>query len=387
MRTYESTHPWITFRVEWQKLDSHFWLRLGEAQASCLRIAEVPLQPDVAEQLLLLVTSKGAMATAAIEGNTLSEEEVREVMGGHLKVPPSREHQRREITNVLNAFNTVKDNLLAGDDDNLSVEEICSFNRMFLEGLELEDGIIPGEIRTYSAGVPGYRGAPPEDCGYLLQTLCDWSNGQDFQSQNDRIAQGILNAILAHLYIAWIHPFGDGNGRTARLAELKIMLSAGVSIVVSHLLTNHYNKTRSEYYRQLALASKTGGDVTPFLRYAVEGLLEGLNEQFDDIQNQELRIAWRNYIYDQFKDKKGLVADRQRKLVLDLSDYEKPIPFHKIRQISPRIAELYAVKTDMTIRRDIRTLLEADLIGRVQEGYIVRRDKMRSLLPRRKEPS
>ena len=121
MRTYLSTHPWLTFRVEWQKLDSHFWLRLGEAQASCLRIAEVPLQPDLAEHLLLVVTSKGAMATAAIEGNTLSEEEVREVIEGSLKASPSRDDQRQEIANVLKVFNTVKDNLLAGSDENLVI--------------------------------------------------------------------------------------------------------------------------------------------------------------------------------------------------------------------------------------------------------------------------
>jgi Fic/DOC family len=38
----------------------------------------------------------------------------------------------------------------------------------------------------------------------------------------------LVKAILAHLYIAWIHPFGDGNGRAARLMELRILLEAGV---------------------------------------------------------------------------------------------------------------------------------------------------------------
>ncbi len=37
--------------------------------------------------------------------------------------------------------------------------------------------------------------------------------------RNNRVAAAILRAVLAHLYIAWIHPFGDGNGRTARLAK------------------------------------------------------------------------------------------------------------------------------------------------------------------------
>jgi Fic family protein len=387
MRTYLNTHPWITFEMDWHKLSGRFWLRLGEAQANCLRIAEVPLQPDVAKQLLAVVTSKGVMATAAIEGNTLSEEEVLEAMEGKLILPASRDYQKLEIDNVLRAFNTVKDELLEGGDVNIDIKDIKSFNRMFLEGLELEDNVIPGKIRTYPAGVPNYRGAPPEDCEYLLQQLCNWLNEPEFLTKGDSIAHGILRAILAHLYIAWIHPFGDGNGRTARLVELKMMLAAGVPLIASHLLTNHYNQTRTEYYRQLGDTSKSGGDVIPFFCYSVDGLLEGLNSQFDDIQEQELRIAWRNYVYDQFKDRKGLAADRRRKLVLDLSDHNEPVQFSEIRKISPRIAELYASRTSMTIRRDITILRQMELIGRAEDGYFVRREKMRSLLPSRRQSS
>ncbi len=102
LKSYQQSHPWITFSVDLRKLGGRFWLRLGEAQASCIRIGEVPLQPAVSEHLLAVFTSKGAMATAAIEGNTLSEEEVREAMAGHLRLPPSRDYLRREIDNILN---------------------------------------------------------------------------------------------------------------------------------------------------------------------------------------------------------------------------------------------------------------------------------------------
>lgn len=386
LKSYQQSHPWITFSVDWRKLDSRFWLRLGEAQASCIRIGEVPLQPAVSEHLLAVFTSKGAMATAAIEGNTLSEEEVREVMAGRLRLPPSRDYLRREIDNILNAFNSVKDDLLETGEGKFKVEEIKSFNRLFLEDLELDEGVIPGEIRTYSAGVPGYRGAPPEDCHYLVEQMCDWLNGPEFLPESDAVAHGILRGILAHLYVAWIHPFGDGNGRTARLLELKALLAAGIPTVAAHLLTNHYNQTRTEYYRRLAETSASGGDVIPFIRYAVDGLLEGLHEQFDEITEQELRIAWRNFVYDEFKARKGSVADRQRKLVLDLSDYDEPIPFNEIRRVSARVAESYAHKTDMTVRRDIQALVRAQLIVRRGNGYSPNRGRMLSLLPERHDP-
>lgn len=326
------------------------------------------------------------MATAAIEGNTLSEEEVREAMAGRLKLPPSQDYLRREIDNILEAFNAVKDVLLETGKRDFSVGEIEYYNRLFLEGLEFEEGVMPGKIRTYSAGVPGYRGASSDDCHYLLERMCDWLNGPDFLSEHDVIAHGILRGVLAHLYIAWIHPFRDGNGRTARLLELKALLAAGTPTVAAHLLTNHYNLTRTEYYRQLAQASAPGGDVVPFISYAVNGLLEGLKEQFDEIMEQELRISWRNFVYDEFKDKKGAVAERQRKLVLDLSDYDEPKPLSEIRRVSARMAELYADRTNMTVRRDIQALVRAGLLVRLADGYVANRGRMRALLPERHDP-
>lgn len=56
-------------------------------------------------------------------------------------------------------------------------------------------------------------------------------------SQN-RVAFGIIRAILAHLYLAWIHPFGDGNGRTARSMELHLLMDSGVPSAAAQLLNS-----------------------------------------------------------------------------------------------------------------------------------------------------
>ncbi len=65
----------------------------------------------------------------------------------------------------------------------------------------------------------------------------------------ERFVNAALSAILAHLYIAWIHPFGNGNGRLARLIEVQILSESGVvPLVATNLLSDHYNKTRSAYY-------------------------------------------------------------------------------------------------------------------------------------------
>jgi len=365
------------------------WLALGEVQAKCEYLAGLPLQPATAGRLHKIYLAKGALATTAIEGNTLSEEEALKLVDGELTLPPSKKYLAQEIQNIIDACNRIGNELLEKEDvDDLCVDKIKEFNRLVLKGLELEEGIVPGEIRNYPVFVGRYPGAPSEDCQYLLECLCDLLNEERFRApKGDEIVFGLIRAVLAHLYLAWIHPFGDGNGRTARLVELQILLASGAPTLAVHLLSNHYNLTRQEYYRQLDQASQSGGEVFPFIKYAVRGFLDGLNEQMQVIQIQVLDVSWRDYIHGAFKDKPGDVARRRRHLALDLSYKEEPVPLSEIRHISPRLAEAYAGKTAKTVTRDVNALVEMDLVEPTPKGIRAKREKMLAFLPKRRTDS
>ena len=381
--TFMRTHPWIKFELDLRRFDSKLWMALGEAESKCEHIAGVPLQPDTADRLHLLYLAKGVRATTAIEGNTLSEEEVLERIEGKLPLPPSREYLGKEVDNIVKGCNDIKEKLLKGSEGELSTAEITAFNKTVLAGLELDKEVVPGILRKHSVGVAGYRGAPAEDCEYLLNRMCEWLNAAEFSPREHDITFSIIRAIAAHIYIAWIHPFGDGNGRTARLLEFKVLLSAGIPTPAAHLLSNHYNLTRTEYYRQLDYASKSKGDIVPFISYAVEGFVDGLRSQLKVVQQQQLLVAWRDYIYEHFRDKTGFINERLRKLVLDLSHHKEPVTLAKLNEVSPRVAALYATKTQRTIRRDVDELLSARLIRHEGRGYAANREIMLSFLPER----
>lgn len=384
-RTYATSHPWLKFTADLHFAQPQFWMTLGECQSKCEHIAGVPLQPATAEKLHRIYLAKGALATTAIEGNTLSEEQVLQHLEGKLELPRSREYLKQEITNVINECNNVLREMKSGKTQNLSPERIMKLNRMVLENLALDEGVVAGEIRRTSVGVARYRAAPAEDCSYLLNRLCDWLNGDDFSPQPEsEIAFAILKAVLAHLYLAWIHPFGDGNGRTARLLEFQILISSGVPAPAAHLLSNHYNATRPEYYRQLDLASRSGGEVLPFLTYAIEGFLDGLKAQLAVIRQQQWDVAWENYVHERFKDKASPSDKRRRDLVLDLSGQKEPVAMAKLSAISPGIASAYAKKTDKTLSRDVSALIEMRLISRTKDNkYEARKDLILAFLPTR----
>jgi Fic family protein len=384
MRTYETTHPWLKFTLDLNRIDYESWTFLGEAQSKCEHIAGEPLMPETAKNLHQIYLAKGLRGTTAIEGNTLSEEEVIDRIEGKLELPPSKEYLGQEIDNIINACNSVADKLFEGGSVNLCVEDIKNFNKMVLEKLPLEKEIIPGEIRTYSAGVARYRAAPPQDCEYLLEKLCEWLNTNfTAPKEENRVVFGILKAIIAHLYFVWIHPFGDGDGRTARMIEFQTLIISGIPSAAAHLLSNHYNETRKEYYIQLDEASKIPNGEFSFIKYALKGFVDGLREQLEVVKKQQLDVTWENHIYDVFKGKDSLSDRRRRHLILDLSNQKEPMSkASKITEITPRIATAYSKKTEKTLRRDLKELLRLDLIKVEKDGIIANKEKIRAFLPR-----
>lgn len=388
-RTYEGTHPWINFRVDLRNLGPECWMLLGESRSKIEHIAGSLLNPDMAYLMHEVYLAKGVLATTAIEGNTLSEEEALRLVQGKLELPPSREYLAREIENIIGAFNTIRDELIGGGEAALTPTKIAEYNEMILDGLDLEDGVVPGEIRKHRVGVARYLGAPPEDCGYLLQELCDWLNGPDFRPDSPQWAMpfAILKAIVAHLYLAWIHPFGDGNGRTARLIELQILMGAGVPTPAVHLLSNHYNQTRSQYYRELDRASRSPDGELPFIRYAIRGFVDGLKAQLAHIRSQQFADRWEQYIYQRFAHRDSPAALRQRRLVLELSKVFEPVPKTAMRRLSTVLTEAYVGKTGKTLTRDLNALEEMGLVRKTAVGYEPRRDAILAFLPLSADPA
>lgn len=386
MRTYEKTHPWISFQLDLSRAPTRLWLHLGESASKCEHIAGVPLRPATAELLHRLYLAKGAAATTAIEGNTLTEGEVLRHLEGKLELSPSKEYLAREVDNIVEACRSIAQRVQDGTEA-VAVERLRGFNRLALEKLALGEGVVPGEVRAFSVLVGQvYRGAPAEDCTYLLERLCDWLNGPDFAAPKGlETVYAIVKATVAHVYLAWIHPFGDGNGRTARLLEFQVLLAAGVPTPAAHLLSNHYNQTRAEYYRQLDQASKSGGDLLPFIGYAVGGFVEGLREQLRLIREQQWDVAWQNYVHELFQDRTSPSDQRQRHLALDLGTAEKPVPTGKIPTLTPRLARAYATRTPKTVQRDLAELERLGLAERTPDGARACRERILAFLPWRKQ--
>ena len=115
MRTYEQTHPWISFRLDLRRIPAPVWLLLGRAASLSERLGRAPLPPTAAEQHAQRILSEGVLASAAMEGNTLRPADVLAHLNGTLQLPPSQLYLRTEVDNLVKATRWTQDRLLAGD--------------------------------------------------------------------------------------------------------------------------------------------------------------------------------------------------------------------------------------------------------------------------------
>lgn len=376
----ENPYPWITFEVDLRSASHELWMLLGEAASKCEHLAGVPLRPDVAQRLHRVFLAKGVMATTAIEGNTLSAAEVEAHLEGKLSLPPSKAYLAQEVQNIVDAINgTVLGSLHAP----ISVELICELNRMVLRDLALNDeDTVPGRVRAHRLTVGRYHPPVGSDCPALLSRMVNWLQEMEHHAPPDADrAFAVLRAIIAHLYLVWIHPFGDGNGRTSRLLEVFILLRAGVPTPAAHLLSNFYNETRAEYYRQLDKASRTGSPMD-FILYALRGFVDQLREQIAVVRAEQIRVAWVNHVYSSFAGETSPSKDRQVHLVLAMSEADRSLGRAEIVLLTTRLAANYGQAASKMLTRDLNVLVSLGLVRREAGArYRANRELILAFLP------
>ena len=378
MKDYEH----ISFQKQW-KISEESAYMLGECHAFVQALRLSPLQPGDRQELLSVSLRKGAQATTAIEGNTLSEKEIERLQEGW-SLPPSKEYLEIEVKNILEAFNTLLNEIIAEDRVSLITPDLIRhFHQMIGKGLGEHFDAIPGRFREDRRHVGPYLAPDHKHVPGLIKSLCDWLRKEfHYKDEGQGFRNAVIQAIVTHVYIEWIHPFGDGNGRTGRLLEFYILLRAGLPNIVSHILSNFYNLTRTEYYRQLDRARKKR-DLTEFIQYALQGFRDGLRENLNFIQERQFSIFWRHYIYDTFADlkyTKKTAFKRKRALILQIP-IGHALSIDELLEVSPDIAKRYAKVGRATALRDLRELQELNLLKKTGRNYETNAEILVAMMP------
>jgi cell filamentation protein, protein adenylyltransferase len=362
-------YPHLLFRRHWYLRREDYFL-FGQCDMLIKTLNNSPVKPADYIELMAVNLRKGAQATTAIEGNTLTDEEILKIEKGE-RLPPSKGYQETEVKNILDAFNELMQENREDQKGHLIDPELLKrLHHMVGKDLGAHFAARPGEFRSGSNNVTvgKYRAAEGVDVELLIDRFCRFLREEfRFEHSGHTYMDTIIEAIVAHVYLEWIHPFGDGNGRTGRLLEFYILLRGGLPEITLTILSNHYNMTRPEYYRQLQLGSGKR-DLTEFIRYALVGLRDGMEQTLVSIQKSQFESAWREYIDDRLATA-GFhkeVLNRRRTLALEIPLYDK-VTFKQIPELSIPLARIYSAISEKTLQRDIEELINLHII-KVENG-------------------
>jgi Fic family protein len=252
-------------------MDTHFDRdRLGEAldevERRCWLFANLPLDPVHRDWLRRRAWVRTVHGSTRIEGNTLSDLEVDRLLDGVTgKTLPRKD--ALEVLGTRSALELV-DDLAARPEVPLSQSAIREIHRRVLDGQS--DLLTPGEYRRGENRVAGADGelifaTPPSgDVPELMRAFVSW-----LDAHGDIPAP--MLAAVAHLEFVAIHPFNDGNGRTARALSRFLLVRGGYAFDGLVSLDAHLDIRRSEYFAAIRASIgqhyQPGYDATPFVRF------------------------------------------------------------------------------------------------------------------------
>ena len=186
-----------------------------------------------------------------------------------------------------------------------------------------------------------------------MAKIVEWINSDPVKALDP-----LLRGALAHYHLGLIHPFGDGNGRVARIVEAFMLRLSNIKYVPT-MLSNYYYKKMDAYYWAFSLARKNKEyDVTPFLKFVLEGVIDSLNEIKGGVTYPLQVLLMRDYTA--YLRKQRRLSQRQCDLVDMLLNDRHPITLQDLLSVTPFNA-LYRNVSERTARRDLQKLADKSI--------------------------
>ncbi len=199
---------------------------------------------------------------------------------------------------------------------------IREIHRRIVTGCDDDHGE-PGALRpagwNVTFGRPICRGAEGgSECHSAFDGLCA-AIASEF-----RHSDPIIQAVAAHYHIGAIHPFGDGNGRTARALEAFMLRCAGVNELSMVSLSNYYYEYKDEYLWSLHQSHRHGHNITSFLAFALKAIIARCHAVSGEIAHHHRRILFREFAGSMFgqlrSPRRRALGARQRQILETLLD-------------------------------------------------------------------
>lgn len=315
---------------------------IGRIEAAKEVIESAPLVPAYEAKFRQEAIIRTVHHGTHIEGNQLDSGEVADVLEGELV--EGRERDVQEVLNyrqVLHYIDKRKPHFALQSRASRG-SEITEKDLLKIHGLTVEKVLGKDRAGKYRATQVVVKNSKTGEVSFtpprsyevkaMVSDFINWLNRED-----GRDVHPVIRAGIAHYVLAYIHPFVDGNGRTARAFATLVMFSEGYDIKKFFSLEEYFDRNAGKYYSTLQSVSNQKAelkdkDLTAWLEYFCEGLAEELERVKEKVKKLSLdsrlkgrtgqiALSERQVKLVEFMETYGSVSNKQwRSLLRDYSD-------------------------------------------------------------------
>lgn len=246
------------------------------------KVNHLPLTPVVLKSLRESAKLFTTHYSTAIEGNKLRADEIEKVIKRKSKISP-KQRDEREVKGYYEALNQIEKWIASGDA--ITEKTVQTIHALVMSGGKEKVKPTPyrdGQNVIRDSRSKGIVYMPPEakDVAALMRNLISWikeNSKIDDKIKSQKTPCPII-ASIAHYQFATIHPYFDGNGRTARLLTTMILHKGGYDLKGLYSLEEYYAKNLQAYYDAISVGEhhnyyfgRAKSDITKWVEYFLEG--------------------------------------------------------------------------------------------------------------------
>jgi len=303
---------------------------------------ETDVHPILFAQLKAVFHMLESLGSARIEGNhtTLADYVESKVEGTE-----GTTDQLKEINNIEAAMEFIDEYLKNGDD--ITEYFIRDLHSLTVAGLKQEGDRTPGAYRQHNVSIAQSDHLPPDP----IRVSDYMSELTAFINRADKPKYDLMKIALVHHRFGWIHPFGNGNGRTVRLLTYALLIKYGFNVQSGGRVLNPtavFCNDRERYYAMLSLADKgTEQGLEEWCLYVLSGISSEL-KKVDQLTNHAfLREKILNPAID-FSSERGLINPLELKVLkrsvelgtIKAGDLRTVLPDLKPSQVTYQLGKL-----------------------------------------------
>ena len=328
-----------------------FWEVEGDSQSAEKKYY---LSSSLMEEAIYSSKMEGASTTRIVAKDMLRKK----------KSPQNKSQQM-----IVNNYNTIQ-YIVEHKDEPLTEELLLTIHRLMTEKT-LDNPEDAGHFRTNDNVVVAdmvegdviYTPPSFQEIPEFVESLCDF-----FNNDNPRtFIHPIIRGIIVHFMLAFMHPFVDGNGRTARALFYWYMLKEGYKLTEYMSISRVIAKSKSSYEKAFRYVENDGNDMGYFVAYNLGALEKSFQQLRDYIQRKrrEKRAASSFMMAGNINQRQALVLQRLK---------EEPDTIFTVKDVQDQFSV-----SSMTARKDLSDLVQQGYLteialNKVTRGYIKKQE-------------